>query len=148
MLKEFKAFISRGNVLDLAVAVIIGAAFGKIVTTLVESVLMPPMGLLLGKVDFSSLFVMLDHSKVPAGVPISLKQAKDAGIPVIAYGQLLNDVITFLIVAFAVFVVVKQANRFKPQEAPAPVVPMKECPFCGSSILAKAKRCPQCTSTL
>jgi large conductance mechanosensitive channel len=107
---------------------------------------MPPLGLLLGKVDFSSLFVMLDHSRVPAGVTLSLKQAKDAGVPVIAYGQLLNDVITFLIVAFAVFVVVKQANRFKPQEAPA--TPMKDCPFCASSVPAKATRCPHCTSTI
>jgi large conductance mechanosensitive channel len=143
MLKEFKAFISRGNVLDLAVAVIIGAAFGKIVTTLVEGVLMPPLGLLLGKVDFSSLFVVLDHSK---GTPESLAKAKELAVPVIAYGQLVNDAITFLIIAFAVFVIVKQANRFKPQEPPA--TPMKECPFCGSSILAKAKRCPQCTSQL
>ena len=142
MLKEFNAFISRGNVLDLAVAVIIGAAFGKIVTTLVEGVLMPPLGLLLGKVDFSSLFIVLDPTKTAA----SLKEAKDMAIPVIAYGQLLNDIITFLIVALAVFIVVKQASRFKPQEAPA--VPMKDCAFCGSSILAKAKRCPQCTSTL
>ena len=146
MLTEFKAFISRGNVLDLAVAVIIGAAFGKIVTTLVEGVLMPPIGMLLGKVDFSSLFVVLDHSKVPTGIPLSLKQVKDAGIPVITYGQLVNDVITFLIVAFAVFIVVKQANRFRPQEAPATL--MKDCLFCGSSILAKATRCPHCTSTV
>jgi|SRR5687767_184240 len=142
MLKEFKTFISRGNVLDLAVAVIIGAAFGKIVTTLVEGVLMPPLGLLLGKVDFSSLFVVLDSTKSAT----SLKEAKDMAIPVIAYGQLLNDVITFLIVALAVFIVVKQANRFKPQEAPA--TPMKDCPFCTSSIPAKATRCPHCTSTV
>ena len=146
MLKEFKAFISRGNVLDLAVAVIIGAAFGRIVTTLVEGVLMPPIGMLLGNVDFSSLFVMLDHSKVPPGVTLSLKQVKDAGIPVITYGQLLNEVISFLIVAFAVFVVVKQANRFKPQDAPA--TPMKDCPFCASSVPARATRCPHCTSSL
>jgi large conductance mechanosensitive channel len=144
MLKEFKAFISRGNVLDLAVAVIIGAAFGKIVTTLVEGVLMPPIGLLLGKVDFSSLFIALDHSKP---IPASLDEAKKAGIPVIAYGQLLNDVVTFLIVAFAVFIVVKQANRLKgPEPAAAPAT--KECPFCASAIPIKAKRCPQCTSQL
>ena len=142
MLKEFKAFISRGNVLDLAVAVIIGAAFGKIVATLVEGVLMPPLGMLLGRVDFSSLFIVLDSSRTAA----SLKEAKDMAIPVIAYGQLLNDIITFVIVAFAVFVVVKQANRFKPKDAPA--APMKDCSFCGTSILAKATRCPQCTSTL
>ena len=145
MLKEFKAFISRGNVLDLAVAVVIGAAFGKIVNTVVESVLMPPVGLVLGKVDFSSLFVVLDRSK---GAPESLAKAKELGVPVVAYGQLLNDIISFLIVAFAVFVIVKQANRLQKEEAPAPATPMKECPFCGSSILAKAKRCPQCTSTV
>ena len=148
MLKEFKAFISRGNVLDLAVAVVIGAAFGKIVTTFVEGVLMPPIGLLLGKVDFSNLFVVLDRGKIPPGATLSFTQAKDLGVPVIAYGNLLNDVVNFLIVAFAVFIVVKQANRFKKEEAPAPAAPMKECPFCGSNILAKAKRCPQCTSQL
>jgi large conductance mechanosensitive channel len=145
MLKEFKEFISRGNVLDLAVAVIIGAAFGKIITALVEGVLMPPIGLLLGKVDFSSLFIALDRSKA---IPESLKAAKDAGIPVIAYGQFLNEVITFLIVALAVFVVVKQANRFKAPDAPAPAPATKECPFCTSSIPVKATRCPQCTSAL
>lgn len=143
MLKEFKAFISRGNVMDLAVAVIIGAAFGKIVTALVEGVLMPPIGLLLGRVDFSSLFIALDRSK---GVPESLKLAKDAGIPVIAYGQLLNEIIGFLIVAAAVFVVVKQANKFKPPDAPPPAT--KECPFCASSIPAKATRCAHCTSAI
>jgi large conductance mechanosensitive channel len=143
MLKEFKAFLSRGNVIDLAVAVIIGAAFGKIVTTLVEGVLMPPIGLLLGKVDFSSLFIALDRSKA---IPESLKAAKDAGIPVIAYGQFLNEIITFLIVALAVFVVVKQANRFKAPDAPAPAT--KECPFCASVIPLKATRCPNCTSAL
>src|SRR6185503_15338401 len=100
MWKEFRTFISRGNVVDLAVGVVIGAAFGKIVTTVVEGVLMPPLGLVLGKVDFSSLFFVLDQTKNPA----SLKEAKDAGIPVIAYGQLLNDIISFLIVALAVFI--------------------------------------------
>ena len=147
MLKEFKAFISRGNVLDLAVAVVIGAAFGKIVNTVVESVLMPPVGLVLGKVDFSSLFVVLDRSK---GAPESLAKAKELGVPVVAYGQLLNDIISFLIVAFAVFIIVKQANRLHKEEAPvpAPATPMKECPFCASSIVAKATKCPNCTSAL
>ena len=103
MLKEFKAFIARGNVLDLAVAVVIGAAFGKIVTTFVENVLMPPIGLMLGKVDFSNLFVVLDRAKIPPGAPpLSFAQAKELGVPILAYGQLLNDVVNFLVVAFAV----------------------------------------------
>ena len=148
MLKEFKGFISRGNVVDLAVAVVIGAAFGKIVTTFVESVLMPPIGLLLGKVDFSNMFVVLDRSKIlPGAPPLSFAQAKQLGVPVVAYGQLLNDVVNFLIVAFAVFIVVKQANRLKgPEPVSAPAT--KECPFCASAIPIKAKRCPQCTSQL
>ena len=143
MLKEFKAFISRGNVIDLAVAVIIGAAFGKIVTTMVEGLLMPPLGLLLGRVDFSSLFVVLDSTK---GMPESLARAKELGVPVIAYGQLVNDIIGFLIVALAVFIVVRQTNRFRPVEPPPPAT--KECPYCASAIAAKAKKCPQCTSML
>jgi large conductance mechanosensitive channel len=146
MLKEFRDFIARGNVIDLAVGVIIGAAFGKIVTTLVEGVLMPPLGLLLGNVDFSSLFIVLDTSK---GVPPSLAEAKMAGIPVIAYGQLINDFIGFLIIAAAVFVLVKQVNRLKRPPAAAPASPpTKECPFCASTIPAKASRCPNCTSAL
>ena len=145
MLNEFKAFISRGNVLDLAVGVIIGAAFGRVVSALVEGILMPPLGMLLGRVDFSSLFVVLDSSK---GVPQSLAQAKEAAVPVIAYGQFVNEVISFLIVALAVFIIVKQANRFKRAEAAAPATPMKECAFCASSIPAKATRCPNCTSPL
>ena len=145
MLQEFRAFISRGNVLDLAVAVIIGAAFGRIVTALVEGILMPPLGMLLGRVDFSSLFVVLDRTK---GNPESLARAKELGVPVIAYGQFVNEVIGFVLVALAVFMIVKQANRFKRAEAPAPAIPMKECPFCASSVPAKATRCPNCTSTL
>ena len=148
MLKEFRDFIARGNVIDLAVGVIIGAAFGKIVTTLVEGVLMPPLGPVLGRVDFSSLFYALDSTK---GVPVSLADAKTKGIPVIAYGQLLNDIIGFLIVALAVFVLVKQVNRIKSSldktkasEAPS----TKECAFCASTISIKARRCPQCTSQL
>jgi large conductance mechanosensitive channel len=125
------------------VAVIIGAAFGKIVTTFVEGVLMPPIGLLLGGVDFSSLFVVLDRTlDMP---PKSLDEAKKAGVPVIAYGQLINDVINFLIVAAAVFMVVRVANRFKHVEA-APA--MKACPFCTMSISKQATRCPHCTSTV
>jgi large conductance mechanosensitive channel len=148
MWNEFRDFIARGNVMDLAVGVIIGAAFGKIVTTLVEGVLMPPLGLVLGKVDFSSLFFLLDSSK---GIPASLADAKTKGIPIIAYGQLVNDVISFLIVALAVFVIVKQVNRIKSsvsRPAGPAAVATKECPFCASTISIKATRCPNCTSDL
>src|SRR6187549_2489966 len=110
MLKEFREFVAKGNVIDLAVAVIIGAAFGKIVTSMVEGVLMPPIGMVVGEVDFSSLFIVLDRTK---GVPASLAEAKSAGIPVVAYGAFLNDVVNFLIVAFVIFLIVKQTNRFK-----------------------------------
>jgi large conductance mechanosensitive channel len=148
MWKEFRDFIARGNVIDLAVGVIIGAAFGRIVTTLVEGVLMPPIGLALGGVDFSSLFAVLDSSK---GVPASLADAKARGIPVVAYGQLVNDIITFVIVALAVFLLVKQVNRIKssvdrPASGATPVT--KECQFCASTISIKASRCPNCTSAL
>jgi large conductance mechanosensitive channel len=147
MLKEFREFIARGNVIDLAVGVIIGAAFGRIVTSLVEGVIMPPIGLLLGGVDFSDLFIVLDRTQSPQ----SLAAAQEAGIPVIAYGRFINDVISFLIVALAVFVLVKQVNRIKssfdkPGAAAAPTT--KECPFCASTISLKATRCPNCTSQL
>jgi large conductance mechanosensitive channel len=146
--KEFRDFIARGNVVDLAVGVVIGAAFGRIVTSLVEGIIMPPVGLLLGRIDFSSLFFTLDTSK---GIPMSLAEAKTMGIPVIAYGQFINDVIAFLIVAMAVFVMVKQANRIKssldrPAAGAAPTT--RECPFCASTISIKATRCPNCTSQL
>lgn len=145
MVKEFRDFIARGNVIDLAVAVIMGAAFGRIVTTLVEGVLMPPLGLLIGGVDFSSLFVVLDRSK---GVPESLADAKTNGVPVIAYGQLLNEIIGFVLVAAAVFLLVRQVNRLKgPPPAPAPAA-NKECPFCASMIPSKATRCAHCTSPI
>ena len=143
MWSEFRAFIARGNVMDLAVAVIMGAAFGRIVSTLVDGVLMPPLGLLLGRIDFSSLMIVLDSAK---GVPASLADARDRGIPVIAYGQLLNEAASFLIVAFVVFVLIKQVNRIK--SAPAPVQATRECPFCASGISLKATRCPYCTSSL
>jgi large conductance mechanosensitive channel len=146
MLQEFKDFISRGNVLDLAVGVIIGAAFGKIVTTLVEGVLMPPLGLLLGSIDFSSLFLVLDQSK---GIPVSLADAKGKGIPVIAYGQFINEIVGFLIVALAVFIIVKQANRLKkPAPAPAPAVTTKDCPHCLMAVPLKATKCGHCTTEL
>ena len=148
MFSEFRTFIARGNVIDLAVGVIIGAAFGKIVTTLVEGVIMPPIGLALGGIDFSSLFVVLDSSK---GIPASLADAKAKGIPVIAYGQFINDVITFLIIAFAVFMLVRTVNRIKEAvEGPVPVAPpaTKDCPYCASTIPIKATRCPHCTSQI
>lgn len=148
MWKEFRQFIARGNVIDLAVGVIIGAAFGRIVSALVEGVLMPPLGLLIGRVDFSSLFVVLGGAQ---DVPLSLADAKARGIPVIAYGQLLNEIVSFLIVALAVFLIVKQVNRIKSglSEPPPTAAPAtKECPFCASTISVKATRCPQCTSAL
>lgn len=139
MIKEFRDFINRGNVIDLAVAVVIGAAFGKIVTSLVDGIIMPPLGLLLARVDFSSLFVVLDSSK---GIPASLADAKTQGIPVIAYGAFLNDVVNFVIVAFAVFMLVKQANRLK---APPPEPSTKTCPFCLSDkVPLHATRCGSC----
>jgi large conductance mechanosensitive channel len=141
MLKEFREFIARGNVLDLAVAVIIGAAFGKIIASLVEGVLMPPIGLALGNVDFSSLFIVLDHSK---GAPESLAAAKAAGVPVIAYGAFINDVVNFVIIAFAIFLIVKQANRFKGPVAAS----TKECPKCLSAIPLAARRCSACCADL
>lgn len=143
MLKEFKEFIARGNVIDLAVAVVIGAAFGKIVTSLVEGILMPPLGLLLGKVDFSSLFYVLDASK---GIPVSLADAKAKGIPVIAYGSFVNDVIYFLIIAFAIFLLVKMVNRIKSKREAG--LTSKDCPYCLSTIPLKATRCAHCAVDL
>ncbi len=145
MFKEFREFINRGNVIDLAVAVIIGAAFGKIITTLVDGILMPPLGLLLGKVDFVSLLYSLDTSK---GVPASLADAKAKGIPVIAYGQFINDVINFLVVAFVVFLVVKAYNRLKSKQATDEGPTTKDCPYCLSTIPLKATRCKDCTTEL
>jgi large conductance mechanosensitive channel len=139
MLKEFRDFIARGNVLDLAVAVVIGAAFGKIVTSFVEDILMPPIGLLLGKVDFSDLFINLSGTAYP-----SVEAAKAAGAPTINYGLFLNTLINFLIIAFAIFLIVKQANRFKAKEEAS----KKDCPVCATEIPLAAKRCPNCTSEL
>jgi large conductance mechanosensitive channel len=144
MWKEFREFIARGNVIDLAVAVIIGAAFGKIVTTLIEGVVMPPIGLLLGKVDFASLLIVLDHSR---GEPISLADAKAKGIPVIAYGQLINDAFNFLIVAFVVFMLVRMVNRVKSKQDKGEIT-TRDCPYCLSTIPLKATRCAQCTVDL
>lgn len=143
MIKDFREFIARGNVIDLAVAVIIGAAFAKIITTLVEGVLMPPLGMLTSGLDFSGLFYVLDTSR---GIPSSLADAKARSIPVIAYGQLLIDVVQFLIVALAVFLVVRQVNRLKRTQPVAPTT--RECPMCLSIIPLQATRCAYCTSAL
>jgi large conductance mechanosensitive channel len=145
MLKEFKEFAMRGNVLDMAVGIIIGAAFGSIVTSLVNDILMPPIGLLLGKVDFTNLFITLRN---PKGAELAtLAAAKVAGATTLNYGVFLNTVINFLIVAFAVFLLVRQVNRLRRQ--PAAAVPAsKECPYCFSGIPLKATRCPYCTSEL
>ena len=145
MLKEFRDFIARGNVLELAVAVVIGAAFGKIVTTLVEGIVMPPIGMMTGGIDFASLFYVLDASK---GIPESLAAAKTKGIPVIAYGQFINDVINFLIVAAVIFLIVKNYNRLKEKPAADAAPTTKECPYCLSKIALKATRCAHCTSEL
>lgn len=141
MFKEFREFIARGNVIDLAVAVVIGTAFGKIVTSLVEGLILPPIGLLLGQIDFSSLFRVLDESK---GIPTSLAEAKAKGIPVFAYGQFVNDVIYFLIIAFFIFLVVKAYNRLMSKLAPGDGPTTKDCPHCLSTIPVKATRCSQC----
>lgn len=146
MLKEFKEFALKGNVVDMAVGIIIGAAFGTIVKSLVDDILMPPIGLLLGNVDFSNLFVVLKEGKV-AGPYVSVAAAKQAGAVTLNVGLFINTVISFLIVAFSVFLVVKGMNRLK-RQAPPPDPTTKECPFCISSIPLKAVRCPHCTSEL
>ena len=141
---EFKTFIMRGNVLDMAVGIIIGGAFGKIITSLVNDILMPPIGLLLGKVDFANLFVNLSGKTFA-----SLAEAQKAGAPTLNYGMFLNTIINFLIVAFAIFLLIKQVSRFQKPPAPAPGVPTtRECSFCCSTISIKAMRCPHCTSEL
>ena len=134
MWKEFKEFIARGNVIDLAVAVVIGAAFGKIIASLVEGVIMPPIGLLLGKADFSNLFIDISGQN-----PVSLADAQLRGLPVIAYGMLVNNIVNFLIVAFVVFLVVKAVNRL--HAAPPPPPNTKDCPRCLSAIPLAASRC-------
>jgi large conductance mechanosensitive channel len=143
MFKEFKEFAMRGNVIDLAVGVIIGAAFGKIVSSLVDDVLMPPIGKLLHGVDFSTLFIALDSRHFD-----SLGDAKRAGVATINYGLFLNTVINFLIVAFCVFILVQQVNRWTKKPAPAAAPTTKECPQCTMTIPIQAKRCPHCTSQI
>ena len=140
MLKEFKEFVARGNVIDLAVGLIIGLAFGKIVTSLVEGLIMPPIGMLLGKVDFANLFMVLDHSK---GDPLSLADAKTKGIPVVAYGQFFNDIVNFVIIAFVIFLLVKFVNRLRRKDPST-----KDCPLCLSAIPVAATRCAACCADL
>jgi large conductance mechanosensitive channel len=142
MLKEFKDFIARGNVIDLAVAVIMGAAFGPIVSSAVNDIIMPPIGLLLGNVDFKDLFVTLSDESYA-----TLAAAKAAGAPVIAYGSFLNTIVNFLIVSFAIFLLLKQVNRLK-KPAPAGAPTTRDCPFCLSAVPLKATRCAHCTSEL
>ncbi len=141
MLQDFKAFLMRGSVLDLAIAVIIGAAFGAIVTSFVNDLLMPPIGRLLGGVNFADLFVSLSGQSYP-----TLAAAKAAGAPTVNYGVFINTVINFVIVAFVVFLLMRGVHRMTAK--PAAAATTKECPFCASAIAVKARRCPQCTSDL
>lgn len=138
--KEFKEFAMRGNVIDMAVGVVIGAAFGKIVGSLVSNIIMPPLGLIIGGIDFSNFFINLSNKPVA-----SLAEAKAANIPVIAYGSFFNTVLEFLIVAFAIFILLKQINRMMPK-APEPATRL--CPYCKQPIADDATRCPHCTSIL
>jgi len=142
MLKEFKEFAMRGNVLDMAVGIIIGGAFGKIITSLVNDIIMPPIGLLLGKVNFADLYFSLDGKSYA-----SLAAAKAAGAPTLNYGMFVNTILDFLIVAFAIFLLIRQMNRLMPAAPPAPPS-TKDCSFCASPIPLKATRCPNCTSQL
>jgi large conductance mechanosensitive channel len=148
MFEEFKKFVLRGNVLDLAVGVIIGAAFGAIVTSLVNDIIMPPVGLLLGRVDFSNLFIVLKAGEV-AGPYATLAAAQEAGAVTMNYGLFINAIISFLIVALAIFLIVRAANRLqREEEAPPPEPTTKECPYCATTIPIAATRCPNCTSEL
>jgi len=142
MWQEFKKFISRGNVIDLAISIIIGGAFGKIVTSFVNDIIMPPIGLVLGKIDFSNLFIDLTGTGYK-----TLAQAKEAGAPTLNYGVFLSTVIDFLIVAFVIFLIVRQLNKMK-KPAPAPAPATKTCPYCATEIPLQATRCPHCTSQL
>jgi len=142
MLKEFKEFAMKGNVLDMAVGIIIGAAFGRIITSLVSDIIMPPIGLILGHVDFSTLFLNISGTSYP-----TLAAAKAANAATINYGSFINTVIDFLIVAFVIFLMIRQVNRWKKPE-PVAAVSTKECPYCASQVALKATRCPNCTSEL
>ena len=148
MFKEFKEFAVKGNVVDMAVGIIIGAAFTSIVNSLVNDIIMPPIGLVLGKVDFSNLYLVFRDGKVPAPYS-SLADAKAAGAVTLNYGVFINSVISFLIVAFAVFLMVRTINRLKRQSEEPPVIPVtRECPYCLSVIPIKALKCPHCISEL
>lgn len=141
--KEFREFAARGNVVDLAVGVILGAAFGKIVTSLVNDIVMPPIGMAIGRIDFKNLFVALNRQQYA-----SLADAQKAGAPTINYGIFLNTVLEFLIVAFVIFLMVRQLNRLKTPAPAPPTEDARDCPFCISRISSKATRCPNCTSAL
>ena len=147
MLKEFKEFAMRGNVVDMAVGIIIGASFGGIISSLVADVVMPPIGMMLGNVDFANLFVTLKEGAKAAGPYASLAEAKAAGAVTLNVGVFFNTIVNFLIVAFAMFLVIRGMNRMK-REAPAAAPTTKECPHCFTAIPIKAKRCPNCTSQL
>ncbi len=149
MVKEFKEFAVKGNVMDMAVGIIIGAAFGTIVKSLVADVIMPPIGLLLGNVDFANLFFVLKDAATGPAVYATVAEAQATGAVTLNYGLFINTVISFLIVAFAIFIVIKNMNRLK-KEAPAPVAEptTRECPHCFSIISIKATKCPNCTSAL
>lgn len=146
MLKEFKEFAMRGNVVDMAVGIIIGAAFGAIVKSLVSDIIMPPIGMILGNVDFANLFLILKDGTA-AGPYLSLADAQKAGAVTINYGLFINAIISFVIVAFAVFVLIRNINRLRKEE-PAAEPDTRECPFCLSAIPLKATRCPHCTSEI
>ena len=148
MLKEFKEFAVRGNVIDLAVGVIIGAAFGTVVKSLVDDIIMPPIGMLLGGVDFANLFLILREGKV-AGPYATLAEAKEAGAVTVNYGVLANNVVSLIIVAFVIFLLVRGINRLRREKEAPPAAPTtKDCPFCATAIPIKASRCPHCTSDL
>jgi large conductance mechanosensitive channel len=148
MFKEFREFAMKGNVIDMAVGIIIGAAFGTIVNSLVQDVIMPPIGLLLGNVDFSNIFVVLKEGKV-AGPYASVAAAKSAGAVTINFGVFINTLISFILIAFAVFLLVRTINKLRRQEEAPPAAPAtKDCTYCLSKIPIKATRCPNCTSEL
>ena len=142
LFKEFKEFAMRGNVMDMAIGIILGGAFGKIVSSFVNDIIMPPIGIILGKVNFSNLFIALNGNHYD-----TIEAAKAAGAPILNLGTFIQNIVDFLIVAFVIFIVVRQMNRLKKEEAPAPAA-TKQCPFCKTDIAIEATRCPNCTSHL